>query len=255
MVWINTRQDCKTEKVHWTDSTVSHSTVVKTTALRETAQPLKAFAGSAKQHCKLKFEAPALRNTEPFVFCRCYVEMCVFYKVIKVLKDNKRGSEREMYMHQQREQEENEKPSQKHCRPSIVNLLTCFSLPPNRCAWPFSLFSVTSGRDPFQHYAFFPAVSIALSSPVTPRLLSEGSASSIYLQRNREEEEKRRDFDFWCSFVERFISKYEAKKWLKTSWNHSDSYTHTHPHTSSSTVELNVPVIFSAPSSNTSTLT
>lgn len=113
---------------------------------------------------------------------------------------------------------------------------------PNRCAWPFPLFSITSGWDPFQH-------SLSLSFPLyqSVRCLSlhtswardQHHPSTCRETERKEKKEETLTFDALLWNVSDPI--WGKKKWLKTSWNHSDSYTLTH---TAAAAQVNVALIF-----------
>lgn len=100
--------------------------------------------------------------------------------------------------------------------PVSANLLTYFSSPPDRCAWPLSPFSITAGSDPFWRY-------LSLSLPLYQSLchlslhtsgLRDQHPPSAYGERGRERIKKKIEetLTFWCSFVKHFRSKERRSK-------------------------------------------
>ena len=145
--------------------------------------------------------------------------------------------------------------------PVSANLLTYFSSPPDRCAWPLSPFSITAGSDPFRRY-------LSLSLPLYQSLChlslhTSGSRDqhppSAYGERGRERIKKnkknRRDIDFLMLFCWTFqIKRTEVKSdWKPPGTTAAPTHTHTAGNNNSNTTEcaVNLPFL----SSNTSTMT
>ena len=122
--------------------------------------------------------------------------------------------------------------------PLSLNLATHFSSSADRCAWPFPQFSVTGKSDSSQQNVslWFLSLLLIVLSIVTSHIHSMGSSFSIHLHRKMEGK-KQKHFEFWCVFVNIFRSNLWWK-WLKTSWNHNDAYTHPHNNTMECTVTL-----------------
>lgn len=131
--------------------------------------------------------------------------------------------------------------------PVSVNLVTYFSSPPDRCAWPLPPFSITAGSDPFRRYLFSlslpPYQSLCHLSLHTSGVRDQHHPSA-FRERGRERRKKKR------LLFKRFRSKRRLKvteRLLKPQWlPHTNTPTHT---------QLNGTLIFSFFHPSTSTLT
>ncbi len=250
---------CGTAQYCGSTSSSATNFKAKTTMLWETAE--KVFAESAA-HCALQVQLWSSFSQKHFEHCRGVTyKTCVFYKVMKVQTEKWQKGEavsegnvaaaakrkvetmRGKESNRERLWGERERASEKVI-PVSVNLVTYVFSPPDRCVWPLPLFSITAGSDPFRCY-------LSLSLPLYQSLchlslhtsgVRDQHHPSAYGERGREGENKRRDFDFWCSFVNRFRSKLRLKvteNLLKPQW-----LLHTPTHQEQQ--QHNVPLIFSS---------